>query len=137
VASKLCVALGSELSPHRAISSMQLVQFVHRLQRSNSFNVNMYTARNMAYHQCLYNRGISVHRGEENKLKPHRFRPSLLPKSINGATSSSRSLLAAPSGEKRPLGPSVQLPYATVVGSSAGGVDSFKGIPYAQHLLAN
>ncbi len=42
--------------------------------------------------------------------------------------------LAAPSSpyEKRQISPSVQLSYATVVGSSTAGVDSFKGIPYAQ-----
>lgn len=39
--------------------------------------------------------------------------------------------LAAPAGEKR-SGPSVPLSYATVVGSSSLGIDSFKGIPYAQ-----
>ncbi|EGE00060.1 lipase [Trichophyton tonsurans CBS 112818] len=38
---------------------------------------------------------------------------------------------AAPAIEKR-AAPSVQLDYATVVGSSALGVDSFKGIPFAQ-----
>jgi carboxylesterase type B len=44
--------------------------------------------------------------------------------------------LAAPLAEvdKRQVlvvGPTVQLPYATVVGSSGAGVDSFKGIPFA------
>jgi carboxylesterase type B len=39
---------------------------------------------------------------------------------------------AAPTAEKRQLTPAVQLPYATVVGSSVAGVDSFKGIPYAK-----
>ncbi|DAA73870.1 TPA_exp: putative secreted lipase [Trichophyton benhamiae CBS 112371] len=38
---------------------------------------------------------------------------------------------AAPAIEKR-AAPTVQLDYATVVGSSALGIDSFKGIPYAQ-----
>lgn len=38
--------------------------------------------------------------------------------------------IAAPSS--RGAGPSVQLPYATIVGSSVLGVDSFKAIPYAQ-----
>jgi acetylcholinesterase len=47
--------------------------------------------------------------------------------------------LAAPIEEKRQLfaGPTVQLSYATVVGSSALGVDSFKGIPYAQPPVEN
>jgi acetylcholinesterase len=40
--------------------------------------------------------------------------------------------IAAPSGEKRGLSPSVALEYANIVGSSLAGVDSFKGIPYAQ-----
>lgn len=40
--------------------------------------------------------------------------------------------LAAPSGEKRGLAPTVDLEFATVVGSSLGGIDSFLGIPYAQ-----
>lgn len=40
--------------------------------------------------------------------------------------------IAAPSSEKRALAPTVNLQYATVVGSSLGGIDSFKGIPYAQ-----
>lgn len=42
--------------------------------------------------------------------------------------------LTAPAGEKRQVsaGPIVQTQHATVVGSSAGGVDSFKGIPFAQ-----
>ena len=40
--------------------------------------------------------------------------------------------LAAPSGERRALAPTVNLKYATVVGSSLAGIDSFKGIPYAQ-----
>ncbi|TKA74014.1 putative secreted lipase [Cryomyces minteri] len=40
---------------------------------------------------------------------------------------------AAPTVEKRQAGsPTVALSYATVVGSSSNGVDSFKGIPYAQ-----
>ncbi|EZG03171.1 hypothetical protein H106_06673 [Trichophyton rubrum CBS 735.88] len=38
---------------------------------------------------------------------------------------------AAPAIEKR-AAPSVQLDYATVVGSRALGIDSFKGIPFAQ-----
>src|SRR5450432_2102568 len=38
---------------------------------------------------------------------------------------------AAPAAEKRDA-PTIQLSYATVIGSSALGVDSFKGIPYAQ-----
>ena len=41
-------------------------------------------------------------------------------------------VFAAPSPSKRALAPTVNLEYATVVGSSLGGVDSFKGIPYAQ-----
>lgn len=40
--------------------------------------------------------------------------------------------LAAPTIEKRAASPTVTLSYATVVGSSSSGVDSFKGIPYAQ-----
>jgi acetylcholinesterase len=42
--------------------------------------------------------------------------------------------LTAPTGQKRQLsvGPMVQTQHATVVGTSAGGVDSFKGIPFAQ-----
>jgi carboxylesterase type B len=43
--------------------------------------------------------------------------------------------LAAPVDEKRQVptvGPSVTLSYATVVGSSNGVVDSFRGIPYAK-----
>jgi acetylcholinesterase len=42
--------------------------------------------------------------------------------------------LTAPTGEKRQVsvGPIVQTQYATVVGTSEGGVDSFKGIPFAQ-----
>ncbi|KAK4990791.1 hypothetical protein LTR50_002327 [Elasticomyces elasticus] len=39
---------------------------------------------------------------------------------------------AAPTLDKRASSPTVTLPYATVVGSSSLGVDSFKGIPYAQ-----
>ncbi|KAM3082730.1 hypothetical protein ACMFMF_002383 [Clarireedia jacksonii] len=44
---------------------------------------------------------------------------------------------AAPTAEKRLLGPSVQLSYANVVGSSLLGIDSFKGIPYAQPPVGN
>ena len=42
--------------------------------------------------------------------------------------------LTAPTGEKLQVsaGPIVQTQHATVVGTSAGGVDSFKGIPFAQ-----
>jgi acetylcholinesterase len=42
--------------------------------------------------------------------------------------------LTAPTGEKRQIssGPIVQTQHATVVGTSAGGVDSFNGIPFAQ-----
>ncbi|RDW82964.1 carboxylic ester hydrolase-11 [Coleophoma crateriformis] len=36
------------------------------------------------------------------------------------------------SGHKRDLFPTVVLPHATVIGSSTLGIDSFKGIPYAQ-----
>ncbi|CZT41728.1 related to cholinesterase [Rhynchosporium secalis] len=39
---------------------------------------------------------------------------------------------AAPANEKRLLAPIVQLESAKVVGSSFFGIDSFKGIPYAQ-----
>jgi acetylcholinesterase len=48
-------------------------------------------------------------------------------------------ILAAPTAEKRQLyvGPTVQLSYATVLGSTAGCVDSFKGIPYAQPPVQN
>jgi carboxylesterase type B len=41
-------------------------------------------------------------------------------------------VIAAPTSEKRQLAPTVNLQYATVVGSSFAGIDSFKGIPYAQ-----
>jgi carboxylesterase type B len=41
-------------------------------------------------------------------------------------------VIAAPTSEKRQLAPTVNLQYATVVGSSLAGIDSFKGIPYAQ-----
>jgi carboxylesterase type B len=43
-------------------------------------------------------------------------------------------ILAAPIDEKGQLheGPTVQLSYATFVGSTARGIGSFKGIPYAQ-----
>jgi acetylcholinesterase len=44
---------------------------------------------------------------------------------------------AAPTAEKRQLGPSAQLSYANVVGSSLLGIDSFKGIPYAQPPVGN
>ncbi|KAH6682867.1 putative carboxylesterase [Halenospora varia] len=44
--------------------------------------------------------------------------------------------LAAPA-EKRSAGPSVTLQSATVVGSSSLGIDSFKGIPYAQPPVGN
>ncbi|KAE8449824.1 hypothetical protein EG329_007301 [Mollisiaceae sp. DMI_Dod_QoI] len=40
-------------------------------------------------------------------------------------------VIAAPALEKR-TSPTVTLDYATIVGSSALGIDSFKGIPYAQ-----
>ncbi|KAH7351284.1 cholinesterase [Rhexocercosporidium sp. MPI-PUGE-AT-0058] len=40
--------------------------------------------------------------------------------------------LAAPADEKRQLGPTVMLASAKVIGSSFLGVDSFRGIPYAQ-----
>ncbi|KAI9644071.1 hypothetical protein NHQ30_007423 [Ciborinia camelliae] len=39
---------------------------------------------------------------------------------------------ALPASEKRQLIPSVQLPYAEIVGSSSAGIETFKGIPYAQ-----
>ncbi|PMD44849.1 cholinesterase [Hyaloscypha variabilis F] len=41
-------------------------------------------------------------------------------------------VFASPTVQKRALAPTVNLQYATVVGSSLGGIDSFKGIPYAQ-----
>jgi hypothetical protein len=40
--------------------------------------------------------------------------------------------ITAPSSEKRVLVPTVNLQYATIAGSSLGGIDSFKGIPYTQ-----
>ncbi|PBP20401.1 lipase 4 [Diplocarpon rosae] len=40
--------------------------------------------------------------------------------------------LAVPTEDKRALAPTVQLQNANVVGSSLLGIDSFKGIPYAQ-----
>jgi carboxylesterase type B len=48
-------------------------------------------------------------------------------------------ILGAPTDEKRQLhvGPTLQLSYTTLVGSTAGGVDSFKGIPYAQPPVQN
>lgn len=39
---------------------------------------------------------------------------------------------AAPSSEARAAAPIVELPYATVMGSSSMGIDSFIGIPYAK-----
>lgn len=39
---------------------------------------------------------------------------------------------ASPIADKRATGPSVTIHNGTVVGSSSGGVDSFKGIPFAQ-----
>jgi carboxylesterase type B len=45
--------------------------------------------------------------------------------------------IAAPSLEKRALTPTFDLEYATVIGSSLGGIDSFKGIPYAQPPVGN
>jgi hypothetical protein len=44
---------------------------------------------------------------------------------------------AAPSSEKRAVAPTVNLEYATVVGSSLAVIDSFKGIPYAQQPVGN
>ncbi|KAN0113160.1 cholinesterase [Hyaloscypha variabilis] len=41
-------------------------------------------------------------------------------------------VFASPTVQKRALAPTVNLQYATVVSSSLGGIDSFKGIPYAQ-----
>jgi hypothetical protein len=40
----------------------------------------------------------------------------------------------APTSEKRALILAVNLQYATIVGASLGGIDSFKGIPYNHHL---
>ncbi|KAG4031892.1 hypothetical protein MFRU_008g02460 [Monilinia fructicola] len=40
--------------------------------------------------------------------------------------------LALPAPEKHQLEPSVKLPYAKIIGSSSTGIDTFKGIPYAQ-----
>jgi carboxylesterase type B len=40
--------------------------------------------------------------------------------------------IAAPSSVQRALAPTVSLQYASVIGSSLGGIDSFKGIPYAE-----
>lgn len=42
---------------------------------------------------------------------------------------------AAP--RKRALSPTVETEYATIVGSSQLGIDSFKGIPYAQPPVGN
>lgn len=42
------------------------------------------------------------------------------------------STLAVPIDEKRAAGPSVTIKQGTVVGSSVVGVDSFRGIPFAQ-----
>ncbi|KAJ8062236.1 hypothetical protein OCU04_008788 [Sclerotinia nivalis] len=39
---------------------------------------------------------------------------------------------ALPAPEKRQLAPSVQLSNAQIIGSSTSGIDTFKGIPYAQ-----
>jgi hypothetical protein len=55
-------------------------------------------------------------------------------KSFLAATCLLTFALAAPA-ERRSLIPTVKLDYATVVGSSLLGVDSFKGIPYAQPPL--
>ncbi|KAL2071121.1 hypothetical protein VTL71DRAFT_12356 [Oculimacula yallundae] len=41
-------------------------------------------------------------------------------------------VLAAPADDKRQLAPTVQLTSAKVIGSSFLGIDSFRGIPYAQ-----
>ncbi|TVY82685.1 putative secreted lipase [Lachnellula suecica] len=40
--------------------------------------------------------------------------------------------LAVAAPQKRTLAPTVEIEYATVVGSSLAGIDSFKGVPYAQ-----
>jgi carboxylesterase type B len=45
--------------------------------------------------------------------------------------------IAAPRTEKREVIPTVNLEYATVIGSSLAGIDSFKGIPYAQPPVGN
>lgn len=45
--------------------------------------------------------------------------------------------LAAAAPQKRILAPTVEIEYATVVGSSLLGIDSFKGIPYAQPPVGN
>lgn len=45
--------------------------------------------------------------------------------------------IAVPHAEKRAVAPTVNLEYATVVGSSLAGIDSFKGIPYAQPPVGN
>lgn len=42
--------------------------------------------------------------------------------------------IAGPTTKGQVPGPTVQLSYAIVVGSSAGGVDSFKGIPLSESL---
>ena len=42
------------------------------------------------------------------------------------------SVLAAPVNENRAVGPSVTVNNGTIVGSTLLGVDSFKGIPFAQ-----
>lgn len=40
--------------------------------------------------------------------------------------------LAFPSAEKRAAGPTVSIDNGTVIGSTTGAVDSFKGIPFAE-----
>ena len=44
---------------------------------------------------------------------------------------------AAAAATKRDGGPLVSLSYATFEGSSAGGIDEFLGIPYAQPPVGN
>ncbi|ESZ90847.1 lipase [Sclerotinia borealis F-4128] len=39
---------------------------------------------------------------------------------------------ALPAPEKRQVAPSVQLSYANIIGTGSTGIDTFKGIPYAQ-----
>lgn len=48
---------------------------------------------------------------------------------------SAAAAFAAPV-EERQAGPSVTIKNGTVIGSTSGGVDSFKGVPYAQVRLA-
>lgn len=52
-------------------------------------------------------------------------------RSLLVAVTALTTVLAAPVEEKRAIGPSVVVKNGTIVGSSTGIVDSFKGIPFA------